>query len=92
MLTQILPMILILILLLATPATAGTSLRINPYAPTNAVAAEAPTPYNLDQLPKCSRVYYQPCPTCGPPANLLPDLPPVWERFPGPLYMPVPVP
>jgi hypothetical protein len=62
------------------------------YAPMNAVAAEPNTPYNLDDIPKCSRVYYLPCPTCGPFAAYFPDVPPATAPFPGPFGVPVPVP
>ena len=92
MLTRIFLLIVLLAVILAASALADTSPRMNPYLPTNAVAAEPPTPYNLNQLPKCSRTDYPPCPTCGPPAGLLPDLPPVSAPFPGHFYRPVPLP
>lgn len=65
---------------------------LNPYAPTNAVAAEPNTPYNLDLLPKDARVTYMVCPTCGPDSQLLPDVPPPCRPFPGPLGFPVSLP
>jgi hypothetical protein len=64
----------------------------NPYWPTNAVAAEPPTPYNLDQIPTNSNKAYLPCPNCGPLEVMLPDLPSVSQPFAGPFGMPVPVP
>ena len=80
------------LLLIAPLAAADTTPRLNPYAPTNAVAAEPFTPYNLWDIPKISRTFYEPCTACGPPAALLPDLPPVSQPFPGPFGIPVPVP
>jgi hypothetical protein len=62
------------------------------YAPMNAVAAEPNTPYNLDNIPKCSRVYYVPCPAWAPFATYLPDVPPASASFPGPFGVCVPVP
>ena len=65
---------------------------INPYLPYNAIAADPPTPYNLLGIPKCSRKYYDPCPSVPPAAAQFPDLTPVWQPFPGPFGIPVPVP
>ncbi len=65
---------------------------LNPYAPHNAVGAEPATPYNLWDMPDCSRTEYEPCPTCGPQSKQLPDLPPVWVPVAGPFGVPVPVP
>lgn len=63
-----------------------------PYSPMNAVAASPPEPYNLDAIPQCSHVYYQPVPAPVPFSAELPDVPPVYAPFPGPFGMPVPVP
>jgi hypothetical protein len=65
---------------------------LNPYAPMNAIAAEPLEPYNLWQIPQCSRTSYLPCPSPAPFAELLPDYPPAWAPFPGPFGLPVPVP
>jgi len=65
---------------------------INPYLPMNATAAEPVTPYNLWEIPPCSRTSYLPCPTCGPMGAQFPDIPPIYEPFPGPFLCPVPVP
>lgn len=73
-------------------AAAGYGQMINPYLPMNAPAAEPLTPYNLWDIPACSRTSYLPCPTCGPLGAQLPDIPPVYEPFPGPFNIPVPVP
>jgi hypothetical protein len=70
----------------------GHAQMINPYLPMNAVAAEPQTPYNLWEIPDCSRTSYLPCLTCGPFGAQLPDIPPVREPFPGPFNVPVPVP
>ncbi|MGB6065058.1 MAG: hypothetical protein WBG50_09630 [Desulfomonilaceae bacterium] len=80
---------LFLIISLAPSASCGY---IYAYAPMNAVTAEPNTPYNLDAIPECSRVYYVPCPTWGPFAEYLPDVPPVQQPFPGPFGICVPVP
>jgi hypothetical protein len=73
-------------------SASGYGQMINPYLPMNAVAAEPLTPYNLWDIPDCSRTSYLPCPTCGPFGAQVPDIPPVYERFPGPFNLPVPVP
>ena len=86
---KLLAFCLIALLCLTAPAHAQW---LYPYAPMNATAAEPDTPYNLNQIPRCSYVFYLPCPTCGPMSKLLPDTPPVWERFPGPYGICVPVP
>jgi hypothetical protein len=65
---------------------------IYPYAPWNAVAATPLEPYNLWQIPECSRTSYPPCPSPIPYSAQVPDIPPVWAPFPGPFGMPVPVP
>jgi hypothetical protein len=80
---------LVIFLCLTAPAHAQW---LNPFSPMNATAAEPIEPYNLDQIPCKAYVYYLPCPTCGPMSKLLPDIPPVWERFPGPYGICVPVP
>lgn len=82
----------ILLLLIVGAASSVRCEVLYAYAPMNAVAAEPDTPYNLDQIPKCSRVAYVPCPTWGPFAEYLPDVPPVWQSFPGPFGVCVPVP
>jgi hypothetical protein len=64
----------------------------NPYAPMNAIAAEPLEPYNLWEIPQCSRTSYLPCPVPVPYSTLLPDVPPAWAPFPGPFGLPVPVP
>lgn len=65
---------------------------LNPYAPTNAVAAEPMTPYNLGLIPQWSRTHYVPCPTCYFPSSRgLPDVPIQW-CVRGCLGIPVPVP
>ena len=88
----ILPILLISLLALnLIPVPAGAQ-PLNPYAPTNAVAAEPDTPYNLWAIPECSRTEYLPCPTCGPQSAQLPDLPPIWQPVAGPFNFPVPVP
>ncbi len=66
--------------------------RLNPYLPHNAVAAQPCTPYNLDQIPQCSAVYYVPYPVRVPGSQLLPDLPPICQPVEGPLRILVPVP
>jgi hypothetical protein len=66
--------------------------RINPYVPHNAVPAVPETPYNLDEIEKCGRLYYAPCPTCTAGGMDLPERPTVFEPFPGPFCVPVPVP
>jgi len=66
--------------------------RLNPYGPYNAVAAEPMTPYNESDIWPPSLLYQRPCPTCGPPAYLLPDLPPVCQPVRTPMGIPVPVP
>ncbi len=80
---------LIILTFLTAPAY---SQMLNPYSPMNATGAEPDTPYNLDQIPCSSYVFYLPCPTCGPMSKTLPDIPPVWQPFPGPYQIPVPVP
>ncbi|HMK37270.1 MAG TPA: hypothetical protein VK463_19510 [Desulfomonilaceae bacterium] len=65
---------------------------LNPYGPYNAIAAEPLEPYNLWQIPECSRTSYHPCPAYVPFSTLLPDVPPAWAPFPGPFGLPVPVP
>ena len=88
--SHIYPIILLfLILSLAPNASYGF---LYAYAPMNAVTAEPGTPYNLNAIPECSRVRYFPCPTWGPFADYLPDVPPVWQPFPGPFGICVPVP
>jgi len=84
------PVICLIILVVFAGSALGQMLY--PYKPTNAVAAEPSTPYNLDQIPVMSYQFYWPCPTCGLYAEQLPDLPPVWMPFPGPFGMRVPVP
>ena len=84
MLMTILTVALASILFLSCPADTAASPRIYPYAPQNAVAAEPPTPYNPDQICPVSIDGYGPCPTCGHPSTLLPDLPPAWEPVQGP--------
>jgi hypothetical protein len=65
---------------------------LNPYAPTNAVAAEPMEPYNLWLIPDCSRTHYVPCPTCYYPFSAgLPDVPIQWTVR-GYLGICVPVP
>ncbi len=80
------------LLLIVGIASSAHSDMLYAYAPMNAVTAEPDTPYNLDDIPKCSRVYYVPCPTWGPFAAYLPDVPPVSQPFPGPFGICVPVP
>ncbi len=65
---------------------------LNPYLPMNAVAAQPFEPYNLWEIPQCSRTSYYPCPVPVPFSTLLPDVPPAWTCFPGPFGIPVPVP
>ena len=65
---------------------------INPYLPHNAIAAQPPDPYLLIGIPKCSRKYYDPCPSCPRAAAQFPDLTPVGQPFPGPFGIPVAVP
>lgn len=65
---------------------------LNPYLPHNAVAAEPNEPYNLDQIPQMSTVFYLPCPSPIPYANWLPDVPPFWAPIIGPFGLPVPQP
>lgn len=79
-------------LILVVTAPGAYCQMLNPYAPTNAVAAHPPTPYNLWQIPCISRTSYLPCLTCGPVGTELPDSPPLWQRFPGPFGILVPVP
>jgi hypothetical protein len=81
-----------MILIAAAMVPAASSQMLNPYEPYNALAAEPPTPYNLEQMPRCSRTFYVPCRWWAPYANYLPDVPPVWQPFPGPYGIPVPVP
>jgi len=70
----------------------GTCQMMNAYLPTNAVAAEPPSPYDLWQAPCMSRTLYQPCVNCGPYGIELPDIPPLQQPFPGPFGLSVPVP
>jgi hypothetical protein len=84
--------IVVLILIAAAMVSTGSCYILNPYEPYNAVAAEPPTPYNLNRIPPVSRVLYDPCPWWAPYADHLPDVPPVWQPFPGPYGLPVPVP
>ena len=72
--------------------TSGFCGRLNPYAPHNAIAAEPMTPYNDLDIRPPSLLYQRPCPSCGPPAYLLPDLPPVCQPVRAPMGIPVPVP
>lgn len=92
MLARILVLLTVLTFLFTGAVYAGTFQRLNPYAPMNATAAAPLTPYNLDEYPQCSNVLYPPCPGCGPPGTLLPDIPPINQAFRGPLGCPVPVP
>jgi hypothetical protein len=71
---------------------AAVCMRINPYLPENAVMAEPPTPYNLDNVVPGGRIGYQPCGGPWQPGALMPELPPIWEPVMGPFYLPVPVP
>jgi len=89
---NVMVLLVVALLLIASLAAADATPRLNPYAPMNAVAAQPVTPYNLWDIPRISRTSYEPCPTCVPPAALLPDLPPVSQPFPGPFGIPVPVP
>ena len=82
----------VLFLVSAVAAGNASCYVLNPYLPYNAVAAQPPTPYYLRDIPKVSRTYYDPCPTCGPVAKQFPDVPPIQLPFPGMLGMPVPVP
>ncbi len=75
----------------AGPAAAFPG-RINAYVPHNAVAAVPGTPYNLDEIDKYGRLYYEPCPDCAGGGMDLPELPSVWQMMPGPFCVPVPVP
>jgi hypothetical protein len=79
-------------LLAMTSVITAHSHMLNPYAPMNAIAAEPLEPYNLWQIPQCSRTSYYPCPASLPFSTLLPDVPPAWAAFPGPFGVPVPVP
>ncbi len=81
-----------LTLLGSSPGLAFQLNRINPYVPHNAVAAQPETPYNLDDLPKFGRLYYEPCLNCTAGGMDLPEQPPVWAPFPGPFGVPVSVP
>lgn len=80
------------LILIVSAVSSAPCATLYAYAPMNAVAAEPDTPYNLDEIPKCSRVYYLPCPTWGPFTEYLPDVPPVSAPFPGPFGICVPVP
>ncbi len=82
----------IALLLIVASASSAPCQALYAYSPMNATTAEPDTPYNLDNIPKCSRVYYVPCPTWGPFAEYLPDVPPVGAPFPGPFGICVPVP
>lgn len=84
--------IVVTIFIAAAMVSTGSCFIMNPYLPHNAVAAEPIPPYNLDQIPPVSRVWYEPCPWWAPYADRLPDAPPVSQPFPGPLGLPVPVP
>jgi hypothetical protein len=90
--TRILALIGMLLLVLSSAALAGNEPRINPYLPRNAVAATPLTPYNLWEIPRTSRKWYAPCPTCVRPGLLLPDVPNVRERIQGRKGRPVRVP
>jgi hypothetical protein len=81
----------LIVLISAFPALA-TAQMLNPYAPMNAVAAEPLDPYNLWEIPPCSRTSYFPCPSPIPYSMQLPDYPPVRAPFPGPWGLPIPVP
>jgi hypothetical protein len=82
----------LLIALFVSAPTDAPCQMLNPYLPHNAVVAQPPTPYYLRNIPRCSRTYYDPCPSCGPVAAQFPDLPPVNQPFPGPFGIPVPLP
>ena len=56
------------------------------------VAAEPPTPYNIDGVVPGGRIGYQPYSVPWQPGALLPELPPIWEPVMGPFFLPVPVP
>jgi hypothetical protein len=84
--------IVFLMFFTAAMVPTGSCYVLNPYEPYNAVAAQPPTPYNLNQIVQMSRLFYEPCPWWGPYADHLPDVPPVCQPFPGPLGIPVPVP
>ncbi len=81
----------IIALLIVSPWSAYSQ-ALNPYAPMNATAAEPLTPYNLWDIPACSRTSYLPCPAPIPFSMQFPDVPPVYAPFPGPFGIPVPVP
>ncbi len=49
------------LLVIMSVVTAHCNL-LNPYAPMNAIAAEPLEPYNLWEIPQCSRTSYLPCP------------------------------
>lgn len=87
--TRLIVLYTMVLMLLVSSGTASAQFFLNPYAPMNAVAAEPNTPYNLDLLPKDSRVTYTVCPTCVTDSLLLPDVPPPRAPFPGPSGMPV---
>jgi len=89
---KILPILLLTWLALALVTGSVTANMLNPYLPHNAVAAEPFVPYNLWDMPHCSRTEYLPCPTCGPESKQLPDIPPIWQPVAGPFGIPVPVP
>jgi hypothetical protein len=92
MMTKSLTLFFVSLFLLSALTGASAFQRLNPYAPPNATPAEPPTPYNLWEIPRISRVAYEPCPGCGYASTLLPDLPPMSEPLRGPFGIPVPVP
>ena len=84
--------VVVLMLLATALVPTGSCQMLNPYTPFNAVTAEPPPPIDMEQIPRISRVYYEPCPWWGPYADHLLDVPPVSRPFPGPYGIPVPVP
>lgn len=90
--TKTLTLLLVSLFLLSAFTGASAFQRLNPYAPANATPAQPLTPYNLWEIPRISRVAYEPCPACGYASTLLPDLPPMSEPIRGPFGIPVPVP
>lgn len=89
---KILPVLLLTLIAINLVTANVYAQALNPYAPHNAVAAEPFGPYDLWDIPDCSRTEYLPCPTCGPQSAQLPDIPPIWQPVAGPFNVPVPVP
>lgn len=80
------------VMMVLSLATTAPCQMFNAYLPQNAPAAAPPTPYYLRDIPRISRTYYPPCPTCGPAWAYFPDVPPISRPVIARFGIPVPVP